>query len=785
VRLNRDVRKAEQILRELTEMLGTGVAPRLILNDHCQVCEFRQRCHQQAVQEDNLSLLRGLSEKQVKGFARKGILTLSQFAATFRPRRRSKRQRDKPPRRYHALQALAIRDRKVYVLGTPELPDSPVRIYLDIESDPEEGYVYLIGMLVVQGASAKSCSFWADSKDQEAAIFEQFLAEVCRHDNCVVLSYGSYERTFLQRMRHRASSAAQVDRALAALVNVLGQVYGHVYFPCCSNGLKDVAGCLGCRWSEPEASGLQSIVWRKSWQASRAEQGKQKLVIYNQEDCAALKKVADFLYALKDVAKEAAVPSSEGDKTLPVKRAEDLEAHPTRRSWCKATFFLPQFAEINECAYFDYQRDRVFIRTNPTLARGARRKKKKKPARRLPINKRVDLTVQECPHCHSSEIIPSDGRARRKVIYDLKFSSRGITRVVTECVARPAHCARCSAVLPADHIDRLARYQHSLRSWVVFEHVVHRVGSNKLGAVLEQYFGIRACRVHLLKLKDLMARYYQPTSQVLLKRLVAGNLIHADETTIEVKGGEGYVWVFTNLEEVVYLYKPTREGTFLHDLLRGFSGVLVSDFFSGYDSLPCAQQKCLIHLMRDLNHDLFHAPLDCELKAVASRFGHLLRSIVSTVDRRGLRSKHLSRHKSAVDRFFATLAEESYTSEVAQGYQARFLKNRDRLFTFLDHDGVPWNNNNAEHAIKQFAYYRRICASHISLAGLEEYLVLLSIAQTCKYKGVSFFQFLLSRELDIDQFVDGAGKRPSSQAPDYYPKGFSIRRFGERKLPCD
>jgi len=33
--------------------------------------------------------------------------------------------------------------------------------------------------------------------------------------------------------------------------------------------------------------------------------------------------------------------------------------------------------------------------------------------------------------------------------------------------------------------------------------------------------------------------------------------------------------------------------------------------------------------------------------------------------------------------------------------------NRDKLFTFLDYDGVPWNNNNAEHAIKAFARVRR------------------------------------------------------------------------------
>src|SRR5262249_51536227 len=98
----------------------------------------------------------------------------------------------------------------------------------------------------------------------------------------------------------------------------------------------------------------------------------------------------------------------------------------------------------------------------------------------------------------------------------------------------------------------------------------------------------------------------------------------------------------------------------------------------------------------------------------------------------------------------------------------------------LDHDGVPWNNT--EHAVKQFAYYRRICESHVSVAGLQEYLVLLSIAQTCKYKGVSFLKFLLSRQTDVDAFCLRPRKRPPAGPPDCYPPGFSQRLWGDRKV---
>jgi hypothetical protein len=93
---------------------------------------------------------------------------------------------------------------------------------------------------------------------------------------------------------------------------------------------------------------------------------------------------------------------------------------------------------------------------------------------------------------------------------------------------------------------------------------------------------------------------------------------------------QGYVWVMTSLDKVYYFYKPSREGSFLPEILGGFSGVLISDFFTAYDSLKCRQQKCLVHLLRDIDDDLLKNPLDMELKTMAQQFGTLLRAIIET-----------------------------------------------------------------------------------------------------------------------------------------------------------
>jgi hypothetical protein len=229
------------------------------------------------------------------------------------------------------------------------------------------------------------------------------------------------------------------------------------------------------------------------------------------------------------------------------------------------------------------------------------------------------------------------------------------------------------------------------------------------------------------------------------------------------------------MEEVVFMYRPTREGGFLEELLEGFSGVLVSDFYGAYESVNCAQQKCLVHLMRDMNSDLLSNPFDEEYKGLVGSFGRLLRSIVSTIDRHGLVSRHLSKHTREVDDFYAQVVSRAYTSETALHYQDRLLKYRGKLFTFLLHDGVPWNNNNAEHAVKRFAEFREMSDGNMTESGLKDYLLLLSVRETCRYKGVGFLKFLLSGERDIDRFCQAGRPTVQRGAVEVYPAGFPCR----------
>jgi Transposase IS66 family len=129
------------------------------------------------------------------------------------------------------------------------------------------------------------------------------------------------------------------------------------------------------------------------------------------------------------------------------------------------------------------------------------------------------------------------------------------------------------------------------------------------------------------------------------------------------------------------------------------------------------------------------------LREIAQKYAAVLRIIVETVDKHGLKTHFLAKHLPAVEDLFTWIATADFASEIAQSYRKRFHKNREKLFTFLTHDGVPWNNNNAENAVRAFAALRTVMGGITTEKGLREYLLLLSICETCKRRGIRLPRF--------------------------------------------
>lgn len=603
----------------------------------------------------------------------------------------------------------------------------------------------------------KRYSFWADDENGEDEIFIQFSRLLEDYSVYHLYHYGSYETKFFRRMQKKLGryKSREIDGMLNKSINVLSKIYGCVYFPTYSNKLKDIGAYLGFHWTENNASGLQSVVWRKKWEQSQDSGLKQQLIQYNLEDCLALKNITGVMSSISS--KENAI-NIDGKSPEYICEQKPQDEHDPRK-WQGTVYCSPDLDYINRCAYFDYQKEKVYFRTSGSVLQ-VLKKEKKQQKLFVRVNKIIKFRrPRKCPHCGNTKFRIGTHFSRK--VIDVKFFHGGMKRWVTKYTGVDYICTECHKIYSRKrHRCLKSKYGLNLMCWMVYQNIANGMGGGQIKRILEDAFALPvSANLVSDRFRPAMAVHYKTTYNKILKNILSGKIIFADETQINPQDGSGYVWVIASMEETYYIFTETREGNFLINLLKNFKGVLVSDFYAAYNSISCAQQKCLIHLIRDLNNDFIKNQLDEEFKTLLQLFTVLLRKIIDTIDKHGLKKRFLNKHRKETKRFFADICRKEYTSELARSYQKRFIKNQGVLFTFLEYDGVPWNNNSAEHAMKAFAEFRKRIGHLFTRASLKEFLIMLSVWQTCKSKGINFLNFLCSRQQDIDEYQKAQRKR--------------------------
>jgi len=304
-------------------------------------------------------------------------------------------------------------------------------------------------------------------------------------------------------------------------------------------------------------------------------------------------------------------------------------------------------------------------------------------------------------------------------------------------------------------------FGHNIQALVIYERIVLRLPLGAISQSCEELFDEPITDASIANFILRFGDYYVPTESILLARLLASPFIHADETKINVQGADHYIWVLTDGIHVVFRITETRTSAMVQEILKDYDGTLISDFYGAYDAVDCRYQKCLVHLIRDLNDDLWKNPFNSELERFIAAFKELLMSIMAEVQKYGLKKRNLQKHKRVVERYYNISIDGcDYEDEIVQRYQKRIIRYRDSLFRFLESDGIPWNNNMAERAIRHLAIQRKISGT-IYKKFAEPYLRLLSVAQSCGFQHKSFLSFMLSEIMDVDQFKKQKHRRIS------------------------
>ena len=181
-----------------------------------------------------------------------------------------------------------------------------------------------------------------------------------------------------------------------------------------------------------------------------------------------------------------------------------------------------------------------------------------------------------------------------------------------------------------------------------------------------------------------------------------------------------------------------------------FEGVVVSDFYGGYNAHLGLHQRCWVHLLRDIHEMKEKHGKDQSLREWAAKVKALYERAkgykgpsakLSQVEQQGERvrkQREFERELLKVCR--PHLRKKRAQSRLCERIE-RFLP---ELFVFVAEARVPADNNAAERSVREIVVSRKISGGSRSEKGSEAKSILASLFGTWKLQGLDFYQCCLS-----------------------------------------
>jgi hypothetical protein len=305
-----------------------------------------------------------------------------------------------------------------------------------------------------------------------------------------------------------------------------------------------------------------------------------------------------------------------------------------------------------------------------------------------------------------------------------------------------------------------------LTALIAYLTVVCRMPRRVVEALLGQVLGIDISLGSTQKCWEEASQAVAAPCQELEKHLQNEPVLNVDETGWRTNGDKRFLWAFVAARYVVYTVAATRGSQVLRDLLgKVFGGILCSDRFSAYLKYHAGKaQFCWAHLKRNLLGIVEFTKSSAVERfcrdALAQharlfRLWHKFRG--GQIDRRQLLLRSIPIQKRIFELAECNLA--SPHREVRNLATALFEHN-ERLFTFLEHEGVEPTNNSAERALRTGVQWRKICFGNRSADGELATSRLLTVAETCDLQRLNILAYLSAAILCHRQHQPAASLLP-------------------------
>jgi len=357
--------------------------------------------------------------------------------------------------------------------------------------------------------------------------------------------------------------------------------------------------------------------------------------------------------------------------------------------------------------------------------------KRKGISRKTPdrVDKVKNLDICRCPDCNGK--LSDAFETRDRYVEEIQR----LKSIVTKYRIPRKYCKRCKKIVEPKVAEAFPNFRFGifLCLYIVALNIGLSLPIRRIRELLRFTYGINISVGEIQNIIAKVAEEFGPQYEHMKKELKKMKSIYADETSWYINGKLCWLWVFISEEIAIYHIQKSRGKKVPAKMLRGFLGILISDFYSAYTQGRISQ-KCLVHLLRDIfNWKKVKYFKSKELQKFALSLKKIILEAIYIEEKS--RDNKLKFEKK-VKRLISKIWKDGEVKTMCR----RLNKHLNSLFTFLEYE-VDFSNNRAERALRPCVVARKISYGSRSKKGALHFATLKSISQTCKLKDQDFLDY--------------------------------------------
>jgi len=366
-------------------------------------------------------------------------------------------------------------------------------------------------------------------------------------------------------------------------------------------------------------------------------------------------------------------------------------------------------------------------------------------------DKIVRLKSKICNGCHQDISAVESEQVIKRQVFDIPPMSIEVTEYQSHKVCCP-YCQKSNQEAFPKNVKAVTQYGDRLKAWVSYLNAHHMLPYERITELIDDMLNHKISTGSIYNFLSQNYDNLEEFENELKKRLLQEEVLHADETGVNVQGNLKWIHTATSENAVHYGVHNKRGQEAIDDIgvLSNYQGILVHDHWTPYNKYTdITHSYCNAHILRELQAEIDKNDKKWakELQTLLKESNKIVRSHKEeekTSLSKDIREEIIKKYENITTEALKSYPPPKNTNKRGRAKQEkgknlldRLIRYQEETLRFIDDFRVPFTNNLAERDLRMIKVKQKISGTFASFRGAEFFCRIKSYIATLKKNSLS------------------------------------------------